>query len=321
MHVNLRQLQFFVCLYEEGNVTRAAAKLHVVQPAVSMQICQLERCLGVKLFERNTRGVVPTAAGHAMYRIYQPILLDLQNAQQLMRELGGRLLGNIAVGVIPSVAHSILPGALSRFCERFPDVEVKIDEAYSGTLVEWVASGQLDFAVVNRTRRRKDIVVHPLTKEELVLVQRRVGAVQRTEPIRFAELARLKLVLPSQPHGLRMIVESAAAREDIEIRVPIEIDALTPTLTLVASSDFAAILPAVAAHTAAQQLPLTVRRIIEPSLARELVYVHREKRPLGLAASKFLGALVEEIARFVDMSPEKPEPDRRKPAPAPLRMT
>jgi len=313
--VNLRQLQFFVCLYEERNVTRAAARLHVVQPAVSMQIRQLEKRFGVALFERNARGMVPTAAAHAMYRLYQPILLDLDNAQERMFELSGKLLGHIAVGVIPSVAHSILAGALSRFCKRFPDVEVKVDMAYSGTLVEWVAGGELDFAVVNRTRRRSGIVAHALTQEELVLVQRRGRIGAPAEPIPFRQLGKLKLVLPSRPHGLRMIVDEAAERLELDLSPPIEIDAMNPTLTLVARSEFAAILPAVAARTAAQQLPLVVRRIVEPSLARELVYVHREKRPLGAAASKLLEALVEELPRDDSAGGRRP-PSARAPSEA-----
>src|SRR5688500_3770928 len=78
--LDLRQLQYFFCIYEEGSVTRAARKLHVVQPAISMQLQKLESQMGFPLFERTPQGVVPTPEGKAIYELYQPILLDFQDA-------------------------------------------------------------------------------------------------------------------------------------------------------------------------------------------------------------------------------------------------
>ena len=89
--LDLRQIQYFVCLHEERSVTRAARQLNVVQPALSMQINRLERRLGLTLFDRTARGMIPTAAGEAMYRLYVPILLDLKNANQRVMELSGKV--------------------------------------------------------------------------------------------------------------------------------------------------------------------------------------------------------------------------------------
>jgi DNA-binding transcriptional LysR family regulator len=141
--LDLRQIQYFVCLYEEGSVTRAARRLNVVQPALSMQIGRLEKRLGVDLFERNARGMIPTSAGEAMYRLTCGAARS-QDANQRMMELSGKVLGKIAVGIIPSITNSVLADVLRRFGERFPDVEIRIDEAYSGTLIDWLAAGDLD---------------------------------------------------------------------------------------------------------------------------------------------------------------------------------
>ena len=97
--LHLRQIQYFVCLHEERSVTRAARQLNVVQPALSMQINRLEKRLGLTLFDRTAHGMIPTAAGEAMYRLYVPILLDLKNANQRVMELSGKVLGKIAVGI------------------------------------------------------------------------------------------------------------------------------------------------------------------------------------------------------------------------------
>src|SRR5262245_50157298 len=160
--LDLRQIQYFLCLYEEGSFTRAARRLNVVQPALSMQIGRLERRLGIKLFERTSRGVAATPAGDSTYRLYQPILLDLRNASQLMMELSGKVSGKIAVGIIPSVTNAVLADVLSRFGATFPDVDIRIDEAYSGILIDWVVAGDLDIAVVNEMRRTAGGSAHPL---------------------------------------------------------------------------------------------------------------------------------------------------------------
>ena len=298
--MDLRQIGYFVVLYEEGKVTHAARKLNIVQPALSMQIRRLEQELGVALFERTPRGVVATPAGQVMYELYLPILRELRHANQRMMELSGKVLGKIAVGVIPSITNSVLADVLRRFRAQFPDVEVKIDEAYSGILIDWVSTGDLDFAIVNRTRPRSGISSHLLVKEELMLVGRRQRDGNEATPIPFADLAGLRLVLPSRRHGLRMIVEQIAEAEGFAIVPRIEVDALGPTLRLVATSDLMTVLPEVAVREAIAELPLTARRITGPRLTRELVCVHRAQRPLSLASAKFVELATEELTRGVE---------------------
>jgi LysR family nitrogen assimilation transcriptional regulator len=296
MMLDLRQIQYFVCLYEERSVTRAARRLNVVQPALSMQMNRLEKRLGIDLFERTARGMIPTAAGEAMYRVYLPILLDLKHANQQMMELSGKVLGKIAVGIIPSITHSVLADVLHRFGARYPDVEIRIDEAYSGTLIDWVVAGDLDFAVVNSTRRKAGVTMHPLIDEELVLVER--GTSKRNlQPILFTHLKQLPLVLPSRRHGIRSIVDDAAEEIGIQITPQIEVDALAPTLKLVSESELTTVLPAIVARKSTAELPLQTRRIVEPVLKRQLVYAYRSQRPLSQIFNAFIEVLSDELKR------------------------
>ena len=295
--LDLRQIQYFVCVYEEGSFTRAARRLNVVQPALSMQIQRLEKRLGIDLFERTPRGVNATPAADSVYRLYQPLLLDLRNAGRLVLELSGKVSGKIAVGIIPSITNSVLPDVLSRFGAKYPDVEIRIDEAYSGTLIDWVVSGDLDIAIGNSTRRKDGISTHPLVEEELLLVERRNFGKRRPGPIAFRELSELGLVLPSRRHGIRIIVNEVAGQQALRIVPKIEVDALAPTLRLVAEGGLMTVLPAIVARRAAADLPLQTRRIIEPKLTRELVYVYRAQRPLSLAVKSFIALLSEELRR------------------------
>lgn len=294
--LDLRQIQYFVCLYEERSVTRAARRLNVVQPALSMQIGRLEKHLKTSLFERTTRGMIPTSAGEVMYRLYLPILLDLRHANQQVMELSGKVLGKIEVGIIPSITNSVLADVLHRFGAKYPDVEIRIAEAYSGTLIDWVVAGDLDFAVVNSTRRKAGVAMDPLIDEELVLVERGTSK-SNLEPIPFMHLRELALVLPSRRHGIRNIVDDAAEELGIQITPQIEVDALAPTLKLVSESDLTTVLPAIVARRSTAELQLQTRRIVEPVLKRQLVYVYRSQRPLSRILNAFIELLSKELKR------------------------
>lgn len=304
--LDLRQIQYFACLYEERSVTRAARRLNVVQPALSMQLSRLEKHIGIDLFERTARGMIPTSGGEAMYRLYLPILLDLKHANQQMMELSGKVLGKIAVGIIPSITNSILADVLHRFGAKYPDVEIRIDEAYSGTLIDWVMAGDLDFAIVNSARRKPGVAMHPLIEEELVLVERSV-AKSHAGPVPFKRLKELALVLPSRRHGIRSIVDDAAEEAGIQITPQIEVDALAPTLKLVSESELSTVLPAIVARKSMTELPLQTRRIVDPVLKRQLVYVYRSQRPL----SRVLNAFVEVLSKELKRGAAAPSPQRR----------
>lgn len=294
--LDMRKIQYFVCLYEERSVTRAARRLNVVQPALSMQINRLEKQLDIDLFERTARGMIPTSAGEAMYRLYLPILLDLKHADQKLMELSGKVLGKIAVGIIPSITNSVLADVLHRFRGEYPDVEIRIDEAYSGTLIDWVMTGDLDFAIVNGTRRKAGVAMHPLIDEELVMLERGTNN-SRLAPVPFKRLTEFSLVLPSRRHGIRGIVDEAAAMRGIHITPQIEVDALAPTLKLVAESNLTTILPAIVARKATHELRLQTRRIVDPVLERQLVYVYRAQQPLSRVLKAFIGVLGGELKK------------------------
>ena len=99
--MDFRQIHYFISLYEEGTVTRAAYRLNIVQPALSMQIGRLEEHLGQKLFERAKQGMVPTAAGRQMYRLFLPVMRDFSNAEAQMLSSEGAIRGHVNIGLSP----------------------------------------------------------------------------------------------------------------------------------------------------------------------------------------------------------------------------
>ena len=148
--MDLRQIQYFIALFEDGSVTRAARRLNIVQPALSMQIGRLEEELGQRLFERGPHGMSPTAAGRRMYRLYLPIMRDIAVARQQMVQQDEMVAGHVSIGVIASITESVMADALLTFHRRYPNVEVSVSDGY----LQISAPTGISRALVTRTTCR-----------------------------------------------------------------------------------------------------------------------------------------------------------------------
>ncbi len=222
--MDLRQLDQFVTVYEEGSFSRAARRANCTQPALSVQIRNLEDELGVSLFTRSRRGVVPTIAGKRLYARSLSILSAVADTRIAVRELSGDVTGALTIGTVPSVSRSALPAALSRFTEVHPNVELTLDEAYGGTLTDRVAAGELDFAVVTSAVSHEGIEATLLAEHELVLVSGPGSGLTPFERIRLQDLSPLRMVLPTRRHAIRQLIDTHIARAELEVESTIESD-------------------------------------------------------------------------------------------------
>jgi LysR family nitrogen assimilation transcriptional regulator len=287
-NMDLRQIEYFVALYDERSITKAARRLNVVQPALSMQIIRLEKTFNAKLFERTSRGVIPTDIGRTFYGFCTKIMGDVYEARRYLREANGMITGDLKVGLMPSVANSVLAGVLAKYSASYPDVTVRVVEAYSDGLFDQLNSGKLDFAVVNSTSALRNIAIEPIFRDYLVLVTRFERAKRVPPEIQGYRLLDYKLVLPSQRQGMRLLLDSALASKQIILKPAIELDSLGPTLELVRQSDWATILPIVAVKRAVNQRLIRSQRIVEPDTPREVFVATPATRALSLAAELFI---------------------------------
>lgn len=288
--MDLRQIECFLCLYRNGGMTRAAAELGIVQSALSTQLAKLEKTLKVQLFERSSRGVTPTAAGVDLYKMLLPLSKEVESVRQRMLDLSGGTSGLIRVGTVPSLGASIVPRALSLYTSEHKDVTIRLTEAYSAGLVERLDAGELDVAVVNLIQPVRSLETTPLVSEELVLVTASDSALRNVE---FGDLPIDALIVPSLGQGLRAIIDPVLKKRSPGSRPRLEMDALTPTLELVKSGAWATILPISAIAHELDAGALSVRRI-HADMQRQLVVVNHPRRPLSLAAQRFVAALAAE---------------------------
>lgn len=293
--MELRQLTYFACLYREGSVTRAAQRLNIVQPALSMQIAKLESELGQTLFDRTPKGMKPTAAGEQAFRLFSPLLDQLVLARQEL--LGNRpgVSGSIRVGLIASAANAALSDTLAHFVEHYPDVHIQVTTGLSGELVEKLRMGELDCVVINQTFGQDNFDVREILDEELVVVTGAGTAMLVPTPVPLHALASLNLVLPSRRHGLRQAIEDVLRAHSVEVRPQLEIDDTSVIEDLIQRTDWVSILPAGMVNRGLVQGTLRVYALAAPGVSRRMLYLKDPRHPETLAETTFIDVLARKL--------------------------
>ncbi|NPT37386.1 LysR family transcriptional regulator [Paraburkholderia xenovorans] len=301
--MDLRQIQYFIALFEDGSVTRAAKRLNIVQPALSMQIAKLETELRQQLFERGPHGMTPTDAARQMYRLYTPIMRDIDRARDQLSRQDAIVTGRVSLGMVSSEAESVLPESLARFNALFPQVEVSVADGFSAQLIDAVEAGRLDAAVINKPRGRLALDVVPLLDEEMVLVTSAALGPELPPAIDLTTLTGIELVLPTRRNGLRGVLDAALLAADVVIKPKFEIDLLNTIVQFVEQSAVATILPRVVVQRKVDEGVLRARTIAAPPIVRHIILVSHPKRPLGPAARALIDIIGEEIRRVTTGTP------------------
>jgi len=274
--MDIRQLEQFIAVYEEGSFSQAARRAKCTQPALSVQIRHLEDDLGVPLFTRSRRGVAPTVAGKRLYARALSILSAVADTRIAVGELSGDITGSLTIGTVPSVSRSALPAALSRFTEAHPNVELSLDEAYGGILTERVAAGELDFAVVSSAVSHVGIEATLLAEHEMALVSGPASGLTPFERIRLSELPPLRMVL--------LVVEST-----------IESDGLNTTLEYVRHSGWSTLTAVASVIDAGDSGALVINPIVKPRAEMDYYLIRQVRQPLNGPGDRFLNLLSEEL--------------------------
>jgi LysR family hydrogen peroxide-inducible transcriptional activator len=179
--MEIHQLRYFVAVADEGNFSRAAAKVRVAQPSLSQQIRKLEAEVGQPLFDRLPRSVVLTEAGRCFIDYARQILASIGDARRCVDELKSEVAGELAVGAIPTIAPYVLPELVVTFQKHYPEVTLEIVEDVTEGITRRVEAGELDVALASTcqqspTLRRESLGSEPL----LALVPERHPLAKKT---------------------------------------------------------------------------------------------------------------------------------------------
>lgn len=278
--MDLRQIKYFVEVEEQGSLTAAADKLNIAQPSLSRQIRMLEFELGLPLFIRNGRGVVPTEAGKILAERGREILRQVHLLRDALAQTRKGTAGHVAIG-IPSSLISILGVALvTGFRKKLPEVSISISDALSITMQDWISGGRLDIGLIYKPTTSIGISTIPILEEELLLFSH----VSRKGPatdIALRNIADIPLILPRHPHEIRVLVDSRMDAIGVKPRIVLEVDSIPAILHFLNSGDQCSILPRYAVSVYGRLSDYVARRIVDPPLYSKLVLATSSKKPAG----------------------------------------
>jgi LysR family nitrogen assimilation transcriptional regulator len=269
--MDIRQLRYFVGVVEAKSLNRASALLHVAQPALSTQIRNLERDLGVKLLHRHARGIVPTKAGERLAQHAYQLLRQIERVRSDLTGYAAAPSGGLFMCIARSIPLIVTTAIAERCRRKFPGVHLTI-------LGSWRQQRQADrlaadLALTFRPENDAQFLAEPLIQDELVLAcsadDRQVSA-----EIDLQAVFQHDLIVPSPSHYLRRFIEKAALSVGHELRTACEIDSFELTKELVARRMAKAILPIACVREDRRSENLRIVRITNPPLQRTLYMLH-----------------------------------------------
>lgn len=285
--MDLRQLRYFVAIVQCGSISRAALQLNVAQPALSLHVRNMEADLGLPLLFRTPQGVQPTEAGLILLRNARVIIEQFEAAQREIRGSAAEPSGEVRLGLPSSISPVLGVPLVLAAREALPRVTLRIAEAMSGYVLDWLRQGRVDLGLLYEVAEDRDLRSIGLMTETLVVfgpAEPPAGPAHPEGPsLGFAALERLPLILPSPGHGLRDLLDRAAEARGARLATGIDIDAYGAIKDLVGRGLGYSILPA---HAVLREAEAGRFRLwtVEPPLTRTVYLVEPTDRPLSHAA-------------------------------------
>ncbi|QJU54960.1 LysR substrate-binding domain-containing protein [Herbiconiux sp. KACC 21604] len=292
MDVNLDQLRAFAEVASLGNFTRAADALHLAQPSLSRQIASLEQELGAELFHRARSGSTLTSAGETLLPLARRMLADAASVRRELAELAGLRRGRVRLGATPTLCISLVAEVLSAFHTAHPSVELHLSEQGSRGLLDELAGGELDLALITTSSAEaaERFTVTPLLEEELVVVSSAAAArLTRRTTITLAEVAALPQIVFSSSYDLRSTTDAAFELAGLVPEVVLEGAEMDAVLRFVERGLGVAIVPAM---VLIDRPALRSVRLVEPVLTRTISLA----RPADVAPAAAVGVMQRTIA-------------------------
>lgn len=192
--MNFHQLQYFKIVFETGNITKAAEKLHISQPAVSTAIRELEAELGIRLFIRQNRGLTATEEGTVFYGLACKLLLQCEHAKHAVKEVSGRK-RLVRLGMAPMIGHILFPKIYQRLSEQYPDMELEILEEGTFELQKRLEEDQVELIIVPEGVESPEYERREIYRTQMVFAISSRHPLARLEKLEVKQLAGVPLAL------------------------------------------------------------------------------------------------------------------------------
>ncbi len=300
--LNIREIEIFRVVMQEGQISRAAQRLNIAQPAVSKYIAQLERRLGLQLFLRRGGRIVPTPEATALYGQVDRVFHSLDQVERFMEDLAGQRRGHLAVACLPLLSLMVAPDAVAAFAMARPDVSITLQTRSSARIVEWVAARQLDLGVGLHFGRPAGVVAEPLVDLELFCALPPDDPLAERDVIEVGDLEGRDLITFSNHDRTQIALEALLDRVRISPRRRIQVFWSSVAMELVARGVGIALVDQL---TAARLAPgLAALRPFRPRLSLDVHLFWPEHWPVSALARSF----ADEFRRHLDLAMARTAP-------------
>jgi DNA-binding transcriptional LysR family regulator len=291
MDLNMRQVRAFVSVAHLKSFTRAAALLHVSQPALTVQIRKLEESLGIRLLDRNSRTVDVTRVGRELLPVFQRVLHELDSVIMDTKALATQQHGVVRIAALPSFAAGLLPAIISRFRRSNPRMSFVVRDVIASRVNASVRSEEVDIGITGGEFSDPDIEIIHLTHDHMHVVFPGQHPLGRKRRITLEDLAELPIVLMDSETSVRSIVDGAFVAAG---RLPIpacEAIYMMTAVGMVKAGLGVAVLPASAKEVRAEP-SLKSRMIDDAAFARPIAVIKKRNRTLPPAAQLFVDQII-----------------------------
>lgn len=277
--LTLKQLRYFDALARHQHFGRAAEACAISQPALSLQIKELETMFGAALVERGARKVRLTSVGEDFMRKSREVLVALDELEDLMRASKGPFAGRFRLGVIPTVAPYLLPETIAALSARFPDIELELRESVTRSLVADLLESRLDAAIVALPISEPSLQEFGLFKEDFVLVRPMQDA---GKPVPGPEkLKTMRLLLLEEGHCFRDQALSFCEMTSAQPRQLMEGSSLSTLVQMVGAGMGVTLIPEMALPLETRSAHVSIARFPKPSPSRIIGMIWRKSNPLA----------------------------------------
>jgi DNA-binding transcriptional LysR family regulator len=293
MNVTLAQMRAFIAVSRYGSFTLAAEALHRTQPAVTMQIKQLEQELALKLFDRTTRRLRLTASGLELVAPLSAMLQQLDSVVGTAQDLRDLRTGVVRIGCLPSAAATFLPPQIARFRSRYPRISFALQDALGSRVIAMIKSGEVEFGITDIKPDDSDLEGTPLLVEQMCALYMKGHPLDDADTVDVEELAGHDLILMAPGSNARRIVDLAFAN-DGRVAVPAcEANYMSSAVGMAQAGLGVALLP-LSGFNPRIDAQLRTRPVEAPEFSRTIALVRLKRKTLSPAAEAFFALLLQD---------------------------
>jgi DNA-binding transcriptional LysR family regulator len=280
MNISLRQLRAFLAVARQRHFRRAADHLHLSQPAVSRHIADLEAELGVRLFDRNTREVVPTEAGRYLESAIERVLDELEGVLGHVHSEGERRRGKVRIASVPTLSASLMPSCIADCAREYPELTIQLHDQAQTLVLDSVRGGEVDFGIAIDPPDAGDFDCETIMRDPFHLVCPADHPFARLKAVPWKKLEQQPLVLLDYSSGSRRLIDQALRKHTVDANVVQQTGHTYTAFRMVEAGLGITITPALASPP-----PSLAMRPLTPTVHRNVMLIHRHHRSLSPLAA------------------------------------